>query len=446
MTSRIDIAKRTLAAIVTVAVTSFYLSYLQRQYNESHFHKIVISTLNSLIYESINVAPRDFKNFDFIYFSDIESREYSKFLDRYLGSQIASESPSEDDEYFNRMWIRFGETSHSIAKVHDGVKIPYASSKICRRLTTSPVETFTFYVYTSLYFGSIGKIESSDVEIRWLDLDCLSRGLRLPQVHAILLKDVDKDLEFAAIPIEFMRYFPEYSEYSKIGMKFEDINEEKSRLLPDLFDKKISLSETYAVVDVRALEIMMLNIMQANNGRVYKLGELDRALDTSYQEDQTRANFLGIQLGVKEIIRVSPFILFLITYYYWRILRGVDIKNLNTDVVWAPLDYNDIFGRISRKMWALIPAVLTAAVYLIYPSAMGTRLNLLGYELSPENLLKLDFPVALAPGWYGFDMVAFVTLIFLVFHATLLIFVTKTALRVARGAVKQPSVLRSTRR
>lgn len=362
-------------------------------------------------------------------YSERAQQEYGQ-LDQQLWNNVDQQTieefrPSPFDRAITERDKTFSETQITGSTIAQSVSMPYAFGKECDVAIITGNPSPVFEIISVISHGGVYRISGTDSRILVFPKDCYPDQRN--RVSVIIFKTQEGRV-IAALPKWYAeQMFPEFAKipgFSWPSVLKSDISE----FVPKNVANYLDLESQYFTLDTEGLELRAMYSLSQLNNRNYLRSEWKQALLAMY--DGTKAvnvsvPMFGLSIAMQDLLRFTPFALFLLTYPFWRLIRQINPSRTASGALWMPIDTSDFIGFIGGLLWALGPLLIFLQVYLLYPEANGFEQVMFGYEVTFHYPFGFNFMPARGPGWYNYDFVSSIILGFAIVHAVLITAITK---------------------
>jgi hypothetical protein len=301
---------------------------------------------------------------------------------------------------------------------YENISLPFSARKRCNAVVFRGHGSKRIAYWTQAYYSEIAFVDSKDVGLVVFAHGC---GPARAKEFTALIFENKGDIALGLPFREETSFLNPLAEVAQPPL-FEEVAIRE--VLAQEIQNYIQLEPQYWLIDLKAIDLIVLDLLGQMHNRQYSLGELQSAVRNMYERERVLTDFLGVKLDYLLFLKLVPFGLLVLTFLIWRHLKVLGEKQIETEQYWVALDSHDLLGTLCAYLWAIFVLLVVANVYLVYPFAFDTLLILFGREISVPGLLMLDFPEAWSPGWYGFDYVAYLTMWLLIVQLAFAILVT----------------------
>lgn len=425
MDGHLTAAKHAFIALVLAAAAFIYLAIGEIQRNVDYETKLQLSLILAArdiaagMYKTQPATDKDISNF-----SDELGDQYRKLYITALKKRAAKTGEIPE---LTEIMKSFGAAKNDLGVIIRDIPLPYSRLRKCDALLIQPDTYFFFYNVNFSYFSDLGEIYSRNVRYLIFNNYCQEHGYK--RFFALIVPSSSGTTSLA-LPRSALSIFPGIFRLVE-GAKLYLAKEDKEKLLPDRVKKGFPYDEDLYVLDIRAIELISIDMLGKIDGKYYSVDELSKSLINMYDKDHIRTSLGGIEFSSLDFLRIVPVWMFLVSYYYWRQLRALQAQSLD-DQTWAPLDTDDLIGVAVSYLWAFTPAIATALVYAMYPSVFKLGAVIFGYEISPIGVLKWQLKESQPFASYQKDYIAIATLCALALNALTLYLCTVLSISIIK--------------
>lgn len=321
---------------------------------------------------------------------------------------------------------KFPKTAIPSSYIHMGV--PMRMSVGCDVLVTqlSPGSSFdfaTFAVVDRTYM-----VKSEDVTL----LNLYRCGLGPIRKLLVLMFRLDDGRFAFAIPesledsVPGLRPSPPFNHFP-----FLKLDEARKRLPPKI-EHYSDFGSKYVIIHSRAIDYYMLNYANAELGKHFSADKLDDAAQELYEERQRDSSYLGITAPGLFIVRVGPFLFFVLSFELWRRVRRVPSGKLDSQRYWFAFETSDGVGRAYSHFMAVLPFLMGAWIFLLFAYSQNLGVVLFGRFVTLPGLAAWTFPYARGVGWMT-DYLADMALFLVMFQFIVLFLIGQKLIQVVRA-------------
>ena len=420
--------------LVTVAFAYFSAKATEETQYQAYFATLEpLLALRSILVDSGSSSTEAMFS-DLPEFSATAHEEFSALNDKAIGLLDGDDNAAVEAAIAERD-KGFPAQPIGKARLYKSAVVRFSARKSCDIMLWSGDPNANFQVLSAVYYGFVKDVPGSEVSFAQFEIGC--EGPPNAERFTALVFRTEPNQFLIGIPSSFVgRLFG--SSIDLISSFSEIPASDLDHFLPAELRKYIDAAGSYRAMDLRAVEIGILNILGVPNHRNYALSEFDAAVERMYDTSTSSADFLGVRFDREAFLRIVPFALLVFSFYLWRLLRQLQRQSSMSDKAWTPLDTTDLLGTVVAYVWAFGPVLMTSIVYLMYARAFSVALVVGGREISPMGLLSLSFPQAIGPGWYGWDGQATIALGLFALQVVLCLVITMHALRLVWHNLKLP--------
>jgi hypothetical protein len=140
------------------------------------------------------------------------------------------------------------------------------------------------------------------------------------------------------------------------------------------------------------------------------------------------------------IVRVGPFLFFVLSFELWRRVRRVPSGKLDSRRYWFAFETSDVIGRIYSHLMAVLPLLMGFWIYLLFAISQGLGLVVVGRIVTLPGLVTWTFPFAPGAGWVKTDyLAAGIALILVPLQFVVLLLIGHKLIQVVRANAQKRS-------
>jgi hypothetical protein len=162
-------------------------------------------------------------------------------------------------------------------------------------------------------------------------------------------------------------------------------------------EKYVHFSEEYVVLHARAIDYLILNYANSQLGKFFLADRLTDATQQLYEQKERDASYLGISAPNVFLIRIGPFIYFVLSFELWRRVRRLPGGKILSNKYWFAFETRDLIGRVYAFSHAFGPLVLGVLIYALFAVSQNLSLVVFGRAVTIPGIFALEFPKVV--GW-----------------------------------------------
>lgn len=357
--------------------------------------------------------------------------ETSKNLERRTGDKERNQESGNNGEQTTQADNpKFPKVEIPDAQVRLDLPMRMSVGATCDALVTklSPGASFNFATFAIV--GGTYWVNSEDVTL----LIFFGCDPGPPKELLVLMFRLD-DGHFAfAIPESLQDAYPGLR--PSLGFKhfpFLELDEVKKRLPLKIADY-VEPKGQYVIIHSKAIDYYILSYANYELGKYFPAYKLDDAAQQLYEDRQRDASYLGITAPSVFIVRVGPFLFFILSFELWRRVRRVPSGRLESQRYWFAFETSDVIGQAYSHFLAVLPFLIGTWIYLLFAISQNLGLVLFGRLVTFSGLATWTFPFAPAPGWIATDFLAAIIAFILVpFQFIVLFLIGRKLIQIVRA-------------
>ena len=363
------------------------------------------------------------------FFVDAQSESFDE-----LAKEVEAEDKSIGNKKPESTPSKFTEEALPRSRVFRDVTMRMAVSGTCNVLVTNLLPGQEYQFATFLIVGGVYNVKSEDVQlVSFLRCEPGPSG-----EFKVLIFKLDDDQFAVAVPRSLEEEFLGVKQRGGFSnFVFHELDQ-TIKLLPEPLGKYVNFLEQYVFLHVKAVDYFILNYANDQLGKHFPPDRLVDAIQQVYEQKERDASYFGINAPGIFLIRIGPFIYFVLSFELWRRVRRLPSGKLLSDKYWFAFETRDMLGRVYGFLYALAPLLFGLLIYTLFAISQGLALIVFDRVVTIPGLLTFDFPMAPGRGWVTGDGLAVAIGVFLVPAHFLILMLTVRKLVGVVSANRQP--------